>query len=268
MYKAPLKRSKLRVYLWRKYYTLLKYWKWFKARKKLAKTFSDKELEYVVFEHKSLIPRKLLWVDMQLQYNKFTNLSLAIKNINGLIIKSWEVFSYWKQIGNPTKRKGYIEWVVLNNGKYKAEIGGWLCQLSNLLFWMFLHTELDVIERHRHSYDVFPDVKRKVPFWTWATCYYPFLDLQVQNNTDALFQIVLYIQWDYLYWKILSDKKPIYNYKIVEENHRFENYWNFFLRHNEIYREIYKKNKLLKKEFLFKNNAYMMYNPTLVYNEK
>lgn len=240
----------------------------FKKRKKFANTFSNKLLPYTVFEHKSLIPRKLLEVDMQLQYNKFINLWIAIKTINWVVIKPWELFSYWKYIWRPNKNKWYIDWIVLENWKYKAEVGWWLCQLSNLLFWMFLHSELDIVERHRHSYDVFPDSKRKVPFWTWATCYYPFLDLQVQNNTDYNLQIVLYIEWDYLYWKILSDKMPLYHYNIVEDEHRFDNYGDVFIRHNKIYKEIYdKNNKLIDKKLIFENNAFMMYNPTLIYNE-
>ena len=42
-------------------------------------------------------------------------------------------------------------------GQIGGDIGGGLCQLSNLIFWMTLHTPLTVVERYRHSHDVFPD---------------------------------------------------------------------------------------------------------------
>ena len=42
--------------------------------------------------------------------------------------------------------------------------GGGLCQLSNLIYWMTLHTPLTITERYRHSYDVFPDSNRTQPF--------------------------------------------------------------------------------------------------------
>ena len=42
-------------------------------------------------------------------------------------------------------------------------MGGGLCQLANLLYWMALHTPLAVVERHHHSFDPFPDENRTLP---------------------------------------------------------------------------------------------------------
>ena len=39
---------------------------------------------------------------------------------------------------------------------------------------MTLHTPLQVTERYRHSYDVFPDADRKLPFGSGATCAYNY----------------------------------------------------------------------------------------------
>ena len=94
---------------------------------------------------------------MWLQENKIINLKLAAPRIHGILIRPGEVFSYWKLIGNPSRRKGYVDGMILRNGTFAAGTGGGLCQLSNLIFWMTLHTPLTVIERHRHGYDVFPD---------------------------------------------------------------------------------------------------------------
>ncbi|MCK9911052.1 VanW family protein, partial [Microbacteriaceae bacterium K1510] len=68
-------------------------------------------------------------------------------------------------------------------------VGGGLCQLSNLIYWMTLHTPLTVTERYRHSYDVFPDAERTLPFGSGATCYYNYLDLQISNLTEQPFQL-------------------------------------------------------------------------------
>ena len=54
--------------------------------------------------------------------------------------------------------------MVLFLGQIGGDIGGGLCQLSNLIFWMTLHTPLTVTERYRHSHDVFPDANRTQPF--------------------------------------------------------------------------------------------------------
>lgn len=50
---------------------------------------------------------------------------------------------------------------------------------------MTIHTPLTVVERWRHTYDVFPDNNRTQPFASGATCAYPALDLQIENRTDA-----------------------------------------------------------------------------------
>lgn len=101
---------------------------------------------------------------MYLQYNKIENLKIAIQRIDGLILKKGEIFSYWRNIGEPTKKKGYKMGMVLKDGKFEEDIGGGLCQLSNLVYWITLHTPLTIIERWRHTYDVFPDAKRSQPF--------------------------------------------------------------------------------------------------------
>lgn len=262
-------RSKSRLISWKIYFSLKKYFHWYFLLKVFKKT-STEYLKQEIFSHKSLVLRKLEWVDEKLQRNKFTNIGIAIKNINGLIINPSERFSYWKLIWRPSKNKWYKKWVVLSHWKFIEWYGWWVCQLSNLLYWMFLHTDLEVTERYRHSYDVFPDYKRKVPFWTWATCYFPFLDLEVINNTSNEYQIILFLKDWYLNWKILSNNKILYTYEIIENNHKILHFnkWTY-TRHNEIYRQkIALDWKLLSEEFITENNAFMMYNPIIAYNKK
>ena len=93
-----------------------------------------------------MILRPLKDVDMYLQENKRTNLALAIKHINGVHLKPGEVFSFWKLVGNPSKQKGYLEGLVLNQGKIDRDTGGGLCQLGNLIFWMVIHSPLVLLK--------------------------------------------------------------------------------------------------------------------------
>ena len=102
--------------------------------------------------------------EMEWQRNKVTNLKLAVAPLAGLVLDPGETFSYWKLIGKPSRRKGYKEGMVLFLGRIGGDIGGGLCQLSNLIFWMTLYTPLTVVERYRHSHDVFPDANRTQPF--------------------------------------------------------------------------------------------------------
>lgn len=75
----------------------------------------------------------------------------ALRSRLGLIyysvLRPGEVFSYWKLIGKPARRKGYLDGMVLKSGAFHAGCGGGLCQLSNLIFWMTIHTPLTVTER-------------------------------------------------------------------------------------------------------------------------
>ncbi len=197
--------------------------------------------------------------------NKIVNLKIAVKKLNRVVIRPGEVFSYWYLIGNPTRRKGYLEGMVLRNGAFEPGIGGGLCQLSNLIFWMTLHTPLTVIERHRHGYDVFPDANRTQPFGSGATCFYPHGDLMIRNDTEDTFQLVVWVGKEYLEgeWRVSSPVK--YRYKIVERNHKMKSeYWGGYSRHNEIYKQTFNlQGEQIDEMLVARNAAIMMYPPFL-----
>jgi len=187
----PVPRSPFRIWLGKRYYRLKRYASWYFGGRKFALRRTDERLPYVIFTHRTPLLRRLKDVDMWLQHNKVKNLQIAVRRLNGLILRPGETFSYWRLIGNPTRRKGYVEGMVLFYGQVRTGVGGGLCQLSNLIYWMTLHTPLIVTERHRHSYDVFPDADRTQPFGTGATCAYNYLDLQIYNSTPQVYQLVV-----------------------------------------------------------------------------
>jgi vancomycin resistance protein VanW len=67
----------------------------------------NEKLKHTIFTHKTPLYRELKDVDMWLQDNKINNLKIDIPKINKVLVKPGETFSYWKLIGNTTKRKGY-----------------------------------------------------------------------------------------------------------------------------------------------------------------
>jgi vancomycin resistance protein VanW len=202
---------------------------------------------------------------MYLQYNKIENLKLAVKNLNHVTLQPGETFSYWKLIGKPTKRKGYREGMLLRNGTVFAATGGGLCQLSNLIFWMTLHTPLTVTERHRHGYDVFPDSNRVIPFGSGATCFYNYGDLMIRNDTDNVFQLELEVTDTVLRGSWRTDKAPRYRYEVYEKDHRIQQeYWGEYTRHNRLYRKCFDRDDtLVEDELIVENHAIMMYSPLL-----
>lgn len=142
-----------------------------------------------VAEHATPLFRELAGVERRLQENKVVNLAIALEGLDGLVLPPGARFSFWRHVRRPTARRGFLPAVVLSHGRVTEGVGGGLCQLTNLLFWLTLHTPLEVRERWRHSYDVFPDQGRTQPFGSGATCAWPSLDLQVANPTDVPYRL-------------------------------------------------------------------------------
>ena len=260
----PVERSVLRRTLGREFYILKRKFLWNFSSTKFSK-IRDIECQYQVFSHKSMLLRKLKDVDMYLQYNKITNLNLAVKKLNGVVIRPGETFSIWKLVGRPSARKGYKEGMMIHNGKVRTGVGGGLCQLGNLLYWMILHTPLTVSERWRHSYDVFPDSNRTIPFACGATLAYNYIDLQVKNETDKNFKINLWVDDEYLHGVIFCNQKRESTFEVFERNHCIkQQWWGGYTRHNEIWRKVTSSiSGETYEELVTKNNAIMMYNPML-----
>ena len=77
--------------------------------------------------------------------------------------------------------------------------------VSNLLFWLFLHTPLIIVERHGHRKKDFPEPPSDAPMGVDATVAAGWLDLKVRNDTDSTFQICIDFDEASIYGKILCD---------------------------------------------------------------
>lgn len=238
---------------------------WAKMEPTLARQRGEERLPYLQFSHATPLLRKLKDVDMALQYNKIVNLRLAAQKLDGVVIRPGETFSYWHCIGNPSRRNGYVEGMILRNGQVCAGVGGGLCQMSNLIYWMALHTPLTVVERHHHGYDVFPDSNRTQPYGSGATCAYPHADLMLRNDTEEAFQLTVHVGDTHLEGAILGETPPAFRYEIVERDHEMRGeYWGGYTRHNKIFRRTYSlTGELLFEEQVAENHAIMMYAPFL-----
>jgi len=261
----PIKRSRIRIQLGRLFYTYNRYWDWYFGHKKYARNTSQNLLPVVVFTHKTPLIRKLKDVDMWMQYNKIINLRIAVQKLDGVILSPGETFSFWRLVGKPTRRKGYVDGMQLSNGKIKPGVGGGLCQLSNLIYWMTLHTPLSVTERHRHSYDVFPDSDRTQPFGSGATCVYNYIDLQVYNETNQPYQLKVWLTEQYLVGEWRTTERPLYTYKVYEKEHWITHeWWGGYIRHNVICRKVFNPDgDEIGDEYITENHAIMVYQPFL-----
>ena len=233
---------------------------------KIAKKKSNKSLEYLWKGEAKILFRKLYGVDMQLQYNKAKNLEIAGKKIDGIIVMPGEVFSIWNLVGITSKRKGYVEGLTISDSSLGKGIGGGLCQLGNLIHYLVLHTDLEVIEKWHHSDALFPDEKRRVPFGTGTSIAYKRLDYKFKNTTKYPVQLRIWQDDTMLYGEIRSTAPIDYKYKLVEEGHHFAMENGIYYRNSKVYRiKIDKKTgKEIKKELILNNHSRVMYDYSLI----
>ncbi|WP_426452210.1 VanW family protein [Paenibacillus sp. S-38] len=193
-------------------------------------------LPYVTAKHRSVLRRRLEGTDPQLQENKIVNLGLSLPLIDGLILRPGETFSFWNRIGRTTPQRGYVDGLMLSRGEVRSGPGGGLCQLANLLFWMALHSSLTIAERHHHSFDLFPDDRRTVPFGSGTSVFYNYVDLRLRNDTERVYQLKVWITDDFLAGELRSSAEEGCSYRVEEREHRFFERDGRRYRSNEIWR--------------------------------
>lgn len=82
------------------------------------------------------------------------NAMLACQKLNGLILKSGDTFSLNEVLGELTKDKGYQEALAYRGTKAEMVIGGGVTHTASVLYNSVLGAELEVLERHNHTYAV------------------------------------------------------------------------------------------------------------------
>ena len=263
--RPPIQRSWLRLRLGKAYYAARRYALWRSPGYRWAKERRQDSLPYLQASHETPLLRQLRGEDMELQRNKVVNLRLAVEKLDGVLLRPFETLSYWRLIGKPSARRGYLPGMVLFLGCIGSDVGGGLCQLSNLIFWMTLHTDLTVVERYRHSHDVFPDAQRTQPFGTGATCAYPHRDLMLRNDTQETYQLRLRVGKKNLEGEWLATAPPVHRFEIQERDARMDQAaWGGYVRHNAIWRRVFdREGNFLEDQPLFTNDAIMMYSPLL-----
>jgi vancomycin resistance protein VanW len=222
------------------------------------------KLPFRVKKHQSVLLKKLGDSDRQLQLNKVTNLRIAIQSIDGILIRPSETFSFCKLVGRPRKRKGYLPGMELSFGETRAGIGGGICQISNLIHWLVMHSPLMVTERHHHSFDPFPDDGRVLPFGSGATVFYNYRDYQFNNTTPYTFQLFLWLTDKCLEGELRIDTELDVAYHVFEKEHQFLRINGQFYRKNEIWRQKllkFKGGEVIETELLTKNFARVTYTP-------
>lgn len=118
------------------------------------------------------------WLD-ESNTPRTNNVRLASAAINGTILNPGDEFSYNNVVGERTEARGYKPAGAYSGGKIIEEFGGGVCQPSSTLYMAVLRADLEVTERHNHSFTV-----AYTPLGEDATVDYGNLDFRFKNNTD------------------------------------------------------------------------------------
>lgn len=216
-----------------------------------AKHIEEKLLPHKIYETKSKMINENSGFDIVYQENKIYNLKLASKKISGVVIRPNETFSLWKLIQHADKNIPYKDGLILVNGNIVALYGGGLCQLSNLIFEVFLHSPLTVIERHGHTVSTFPSSPDAVKGID-ATIAEGWKDLKIKNNTDKDFQIEISFDNEYIYGKLLCNQNHYSKYEIFNEDVVYYKKDDKIMQKSSVNRkEINMKNKGVKQYHLY-----------------
>lgn len=234
----------------------------FFSHERFAVEKSSEVLPYVIMKHQSLIRRTLGDVDPVLQDNKAVNLEISAPKVSGIIIKPGETFSFWRLVGKCRAKDGYKEGLIISKGATSKGVGGGMCQFTNMIHWMVLHTPLTITEHHHHDrFDLFPDFGRKVPFGTGTSITYNYLDYRFKNTTSADWQVIVYTDDKYLHGEIRCSERLGVKYHIRSEDEHFVMENGEVFRVGEVIRSCIdvKTGETVSSEVIRENHAKVMY---------
>lgn len=224
---------------------------------------SAEALPVRVKKHGSLLLRELSPDEMELQHNKVVNLRLASARTDRVLIRPGETFSFNRVVGNCTRRKGYVVGMRLSNGEARAGVGGGICQLANLLHWMFLHSPLTVVERSEHSFDPFPDKNRVLPWGVGCSIVWNYVDLVVRNDTGTTFEVRTWLEDRHLRGELRADRPVEHSYRVEARDEEFVRVGDRVWRRNEIWRTVLDRRTgvAVGEELVKRNCAVVKYPP-------
>lgn len=239
------------------------------SRTDWAKDIRQERLPVVVSAHSSNLIKRAKGIDITLQENKAVNIDLACRKMHGLVIHPGETFSFWKLVGNATRRKGYKDGRVLINNRLRPGPGGGLCNLANTIHLLVLHSPLTVTELHTHSDALAPDEGKRVPFSSGTSVNYNDVDFRFANHTDQDFQLLLWCADEKLHGELRCCREIPYRYELTEEDHHFRPEGEKYYRVSRIYKDTIDRTTgaLVEHKLVRDNHSEVMFDSSLIPRE-
>ncbi len=135
--------------------------------------------------------------------NRRDNIVLAVKHIDGTLLRAGETFSYNKTVGPRDSEAGFKPAPQYVHGKHVMGEGGGICQVSSTLFNAALLSSLKIVQRQNHSMPV-----GYLRHGRDATAVYGAIDMQFQNDTPAPLYIRASANGGLLVFSIFGKRTP------------------------------------------------------------
>lgn len=237
----------------------LRDWRDFRSPQKIARTRGDaRDFPILISEKSSPLKRKAAGVLCANTEEKTQNLRLGSARLNGLVIRPGEVFSFNRTIGPSTRRRGYLPALEFRDGQTVTAVGGGLCQLANLIVLLGIEAGMEVLERHRHSLDLFPDADRTAPFGCGATVFHNYVDLRLRNTLDFPLLLETAVEPPLCRAAFRSTEVMPFRCRMIETDHEFVKVSGVVRRRNKLWRE-YEDESGTRRELICDNDCRVVY---------
>lgn len=160
--------------------------------------------------------------------NRNKNLKLACEAINGYVIKSGESFDFDAVIGPRTTNRGYLS-APLYSGSSATALGGGISQIASALYYCALVSELQITERHSHTYAVSytpTGFDAAITYGSQSLCFvnntsHPIRIQAVANGSTVTISLHGSVE---MKEDILGNKIPVKDYYVTLENEVLASY--------------------------------------------
>lgn len=218
--------------------------------------------------HSSPLERAPDTYPVRLQRGKERNVATAAGMLDGLVIPPYQVFSYHRLVGRPSRLRGFRDGLELHEGVVSHGVGGGCCQISNALYLIALRGGMKIVERHRHGLDLFPDHGRTIPFGCGATVFYNYADFRFENPLPLPVLLHLAIRDKHLISELRTIEDPGWTAEIYETDHRFFRGDEGWMRENRIHRRFLRSDgSLLCEQEVAHNLGRVLYEPPVEEDE-
>ena len=116
---------------------------------------------------------------------KVHNLRVASRSLHAVVVPANACLSFWRQVGCPSRSRGYVVGRELREGCVIPTIAGGLCQLSNALAAAAVQAGFELVERHAHS----ASTEREGVID--ATVFWNYVDLRLRAPVPWRLEVVL-----------------------------------------------------------------------------